>query len=119
MGRTIWGKARRAGRSHAAPQHIGADDKIAIGINRLARADHLQPPSRLARARMARRDMLIHCQRVTDQNRVAAIVVERAIGFIGDIDRGQHRARIERERPGQRDCAAKAKTRIVRHRHRG
>ena len=60
--------------------------------------------------------MLIPGQRVADQDRVAAICIERAIGFIADIDRRQQHAAIEPERPRQGDMAIKPEARIILHR---
>jgi hypothetical protein len=38
----------RAGRAHAAAEHVGADDEEAVGVDRPAGADHRSPTSRLA-----------------------------------------------------------------------
>ena len=42
----------RAGRPHAAADHIRADDEIPVGIERLAGTDHGLPPAGLAGQRM-------------------------------------------------------------------
>ena len=39
----------RAGRAHAAADHVGADDEVAVGVDRLAGADHARPTSRACR----------------------------------------------------------------------
>ena len=46
---------RRAGRAHAAAEHVGADDEVAIGVDRPARADQRRPPARLAGDRIGAR----------------------------------------------------------------
>jgi hypothetical protein len=60
--------------------------------------------------------MLIPCQRMADQDRVRRVGIEDAIGFIGDLDRREIAAAVERERPGQDDMAVEAETRISIHR---
>jgi len=88
----------RPGRAHAAADHIGADDVVAIGIERPAGSDHGFPPAGLAGDRMHIGDMLIAGQRMADQNGVGALGVERAIGLIGDLERRQVDTAIERQR---------------------
>ena len=63
----------RPGRAHAAADHVRADDEIALGVDRLAGADHGLPPARLAGDRMHVGDMLVAGQRVADQDGVAAL----------------------------------------------
>ena len=62
----------RPGTAHAAADHIGADDEIALGIDRPAGPDHGLPPAGLAGDRMIVDDMLVAGQRMADQHRVAA-----------------------------------------------
>ena len=102
--------ARRPGAAHAAAQHIGADHEPMFGIDRLARPHQPRPPTGLARNGVGAGQILITCQRVAHQNRVSAIGVQLAIGFIGDGEFGQHTAARQREIPGQRHAAIKAKT---------
>ncbi len=54
--------------------------------------------------------MLVARQGVADEDCVRRIGVERAIGFIGDLDRRQDATAIERKRPGQSDSAVEAET---------
>ena len=63
----------RAGRAHAAADHVRADDEIALGVDRLAGADHGLPPAGLAGHRMHAGDVLVAGQRVADQHRIAAL----------------------------------------------
>ena len=88
----------RPGRAHAAADHVGADDEVAVGVERPARADHGLPPAGLAGDRMHIGDMLIAGQRMADQDGVGAIGVEFAIGLIGDLERREIDAAIEPQR---------------------
>ena len=89
---------RRPGRAHAAADHIGADDEVAVGVERTAGADHGLPPAGLAGHRMHVGDVLIAGQRMADQNGVGAVGVEFAIGLVGDLERREIDAAIERQR---------------------
>ena len=66
------------------PMHIGADDKEAVGVDRLARAHHGGPPARLAGDGMVGGHELVAGQGMADQDGIAFGGVERAIGHIGD-----------------------------------
>ena len=88
----------RPGRAHAAADHIGADDEVAVGVERTAGADHGLPPARLAGHRMHVGDVLIAGQRMADQNGVGTVGVEFAIGLVGDLERREIDAAIERQR---------------------
>ena len=88
----------RPGRAHAAADHVGADDEVAVGVERPAGADHGVPPAGLAGHRMHIGDMLIAGQRMADQNGVGAIGIEVAIGLVGDLERREIDAAIELQR---------------------
>ena len=88
----------RAGRAHAAADHVRADDEIALGVDRLAGTDHGFPPAGLAGHRIDARDMLIAGERVTDQHGIGALGVERAVGLVGDLERRKLDAGIELQR---------------------
>ncbi len=103
----------RPGRAHAAADHVAADDEVTVGIERAARADHRLPPAWLAGHRMHIGDVLVAGQRMADQDGVGAVGVEFAIGLVGDLERGEIDAAIERQRlvgAEQRD----QRTRMVR-----
>lgn len=59
--------------------------------------------------------MMIARQCMTDQNRIRSIVIELAVGFVGDFHQRQATAAIEGERLGKPDMAIKAKADIVVH----
>ena len=88
----------RAGRAHAAADHVRADDEIFVGIERTAGTDHGLPPAGLARHRMHIGDMLIAGQRMADQNGVGPVGIEFAIGLVGDLERREIDAAIELQR---------------------
>ena len=102
--------ARWPGGAHAAAEHIGADHEPMFGIDRLARPHQPRPPAGLARNGVGAGQILIPGQRVAHQDGVGGVGVQLAIGFIGDGEFGQHTAARQREIPGQRHAAIKAKT---------
>ena len=61
------------------------------------------PPAGLAGDRMRLGGILIAGQRVADQDRVAALRVERAVGLIGDRERAEIDAAIEAQRRRDRE----------------
>jgi hypothetical protein len=87
----------RPGRAEAAADDVRADDEIAVGVDRLAGADDGFPPAGLARHRMTAGHVLVAGQRMADQHRVGAIGVQPTIGLIGDVERGEHAAIVERQ----------------------
>ena len=90
-------QAGRTRRAHATAQHIGANDKEAVRIKRFSRPHHAGPPTGLAGHRIDIGDMLVARQSVAYQNRIAAILVQRAIGLIGYLPRRQSKAAIEHQ----------------------
>ncbi len=88
----------RPGRAHAAADDVGADDEVTVDVERQPVADHVLPPSRLARHRMHVCDMLIERQRMADQNGIGALGVELAIGLVGDLERREIDAAVELQR---------------------
>ena len=93
------------------PTTFGQITKIALGIDRPAGADHGLPPAGLAGDRMLVDDVLIAGQRMADQNRIAAVGIERAVGLIGDLPRREIDAGVE----PQRLARGKAHHRRMRH----
>ena len=87
----------RPGGTHAAAQHIGADQKIAIRIQRPAGADDIFPPAGLAGDGVGFGDILIARQRMADQHRVAGRRIQTPIGAIGDLQRRDDRAAFQRK----------------------
>ena len=64
----------------------------------LAGPDQRRPPAGLAGDRVRVGDVLVAGQRMADQDRVAALGVERAIGLVGDRERAEIDAAIEPQR---------------------
>ena len=102
------------------PDHVRADDEVAVRVDRLAGADQGLPPAGLAGDRMGMGEILVAGERVADQHRVRARGVQGAGGLVGDLegrelDAGigaQRRVDAERRRPGSSGRApARARTR--------
>jgi len=71
-------------RAQAAAQHVGADDEIAVGVERLARPHHQVPPSRLAGDRVGFGDELVARQRMADEDGVRSVCIQRAVCLVGE-----------------------------------
>ncbi len=85
----------RPGTAHAAADDIGADNEIALGVDRLAGPDHGLPPTRLAGHRMIVDGVLVAGQRMANQYRIAACGIERAVGLIGNLQRAKIEPGVE------------------------
>ena len=101
IGLAIGRKACRPGRAHAAAKNIRADHEKAIGVHRQSGSDRTFPPAGLSGDRMAAGDILIHRQRMAQQDRVAAVRVQRAIGLISDLYAFELLPAIEQQRFAQ------------------
>ena len=111
--RSVWParariQGRGPGRPAAATEQVGRDDEVAIGVERLAWADHPVPPSQpfaprsvtlfggepVARAlggRCLRETgrVRIAAERVADEDDVVARGRQRAVGLVRDSDRDE------------------------------
>ena len=97
----------RAGGPHAAAQHVGAYEEIALGVEHPIGADQGLPPAGLAGDRVRVGGVLIAGQRVADEDRVRPLGVERAIGLVGDRERPEIDAAIEPQRLPQQQPMAR------------
>jgi len=80
----------RAAAAHAPAEHVGADHKIAIGIDRAPGTDHDVPPARpVVLGRGEPGDMRVAGQGVQDEHGVVSRLRERAIGLVRKGDRRQ------------------------------
>src|SRR5499426_1108964 len=79
----------RSGRAITRPDDVGADDRVAAEVEDSMFAEQLGPP--VADARRTG-------ERVTDQNRVIAALVQLAVNRVTQVDGPQRAARFERER---------------------
>ena len=87
---------RRAGAAAAAADDVRADDEVLVGVERLAGADGFVPPAGLRVARgVLPGDVRVAGQRVENQDRVALVRVELAVGFVGERDRPERRAALQ------------------------
>jgi hypothetical protein len=109
-----------SGRAAAAAEQVGGDDEEAIGVERLARANHAIPPPQslparavaifrgksISRALGRRRSrkaggVRVAAQRVAHKDDVVPRRSKGAVGFVGDTDRMQLPAAVESKRRGQ------------------
>ena len=86
--------AAGAGGAAAAAQQVGADDEVAVGVNRLARADHDVPPAGIVLL-VVLGDVRVAADGVADQDGVVARGVELAVGLVGDGDAGELAAQLQ------------------------
>ena len=76
----------RTGRAEATPQVVDADDEKPIGVERLARTDHVVPPADVARlVGVIAGDVMRRVERVGDEHGVAALAVQRTVRFVGEL----------------------------------
>ena len=77
----------------AAPDDVGAENEVAVRVDRLARPDQIVPPARFTVAQTVNaRAVVVAAQRVANQDRVVARGVEPAIGLVAERVPRQHLA---------------------------
>ena len=111
----------RPGGPAAAAEQVRGDDEVAVGVERLAGADHPVPPAEPLAGRRRRESSAanpsrvlsggrrrgeagrvgVAAERVADQDDVVARGRERAVGLVGHPDRVQLPAAVEPHRPRQ------------------
>ncbi len=92
-----------SGRAEARAQVVHADDEEAVGVQRLARPDHVVPPTLgLRLARVDTGQVVGGIERMAHQHRVGAVGVERAVGLVGQHVVAQRRAAAQGQRTGER-----------------
>ena len=90
---------QRPGGAMTAAEIVHAHHKKPVGIQRLVRADHVVPPADVVRlVRIHARHVVRRVERMTDQHRVRARSVERAVGFVGQFVVGKGTTALERQR---------------------
>ena len=89
--------------SHAAAERVAADHEVTVGIEGLAGSHHQLPPAGFAGDRVGAYDELIAGERVTEQHRVGAFLVERAVSLIGEREwpEARRRNRARAASPGR------------------
>ena len=86
-------------RALAAAEHVGAHDEVAVGVERLARADQAVPPTGgLVSLDQWPRRVAVARQRMAHEHRVAAVGIERTPCLVGDADVAERAAALEHER---------------------
>ncbi len=83
----------------AAAEVVDAHHKKAVGVDGLAGADGAFPPAGLAVIHaVVASGVLVARQRVANQNRIAAVSIALAVGFVGDVILLQRFATFEHQR---------------------
>ena len=113
----------RTGRAHAAADDVGADDEVAVGVDRLAGADHHDPTSPACRSPGGCwRQCWSPVSAWQIEDGVGAVAVELAVGLVGDLQIVETVAGIEQERlvrAEARDQARRVVGLVQRHGSRG
>lgn len=104
--------AGRSGGAHASAQDVGADDEESLGVDRAPRPDEPVPPARLPRYRVDACRVLVPGQGMAQQHRVAAVLVERAVGLVGDLPGRELDTAVEPQRRILAEAHDKARGRI-------
>lgn len=87
----------RSSRAITSTQHVGADDKKTIGIQRLVRTHKLLPPA-FGRVALGRRRMTRSRQAGMQQDRIRSVRIQLAPRFVRQIKLGQFSSVIQLER---------------------
>ena len=89
----------RSGRAKAGAQVVDADDEEAVGVQRLAGAHQVVPPTFSGGCIVvAAGHMVAGVQRVAHQHRVAGVAVQHAIGLVDQRVVRERRAAAQRQR---------------------
>ena len=93
----------RPGRPAAPAEHVRADDEQTIGVDGLARTHEPVPPTRLI-VFVVPREVRVTRDRMADEHRVAAVLVECPVRFVRDLDAWKHAAvaKLHRHREDRR-----------------
>ena len=97
-------RGRGTGAALATAEHVRADEEVAAGVERLARPDEVLPPAAGGMAGPRRSlDVGVAGQRMADQHRVRAVVVELSPRLVGERGLAQHAPTLEGEGTGLAD----------------
>ena len=113
-------RRQRPGRAEAAAEIVDPDDEEAVGVERLARADHVVPPADVVGLLRVVAGHVVRCiERVADEHGIGAVGIERAVRLVGEFELRQRPAAGERQRrvearPARDDGADRASRRGAR-----
>jgi len=88
----------RPGAALTAAEQIGRDDEPAVGVDRLARADHGVPPARVLVSFVPARRVRVAGQGMADVDRIAGVRIERSVRLVGNHHLVQLVAAHQRQR---------------------
>ena len=83
-----------SGSSLASAEHVRADDKIAVSVERFAGTDHVVPPAGFAVVADASR-MGVAGESVGDEDGVRAVRIQMAVCFVCNLNRGERGAAFQ------------------------
>ena len=77
----------------AAAEVVHPDDEEALGVERLARPDEVVPPAEVfGSIGVHAGDVVRGVQRMADEHRIGARGIQRTVGLVGELERGQRGA---------------------------
>ena len=90
---------RRSGAARAAPEHVGADDEVLLGVDGEPRPDHRAPPAAASvLLGGTSRGVRVPGEGVDEENRVVGGLVQLSPGLVGQGDLAEAPAEFRLER---------------------
>jgi hypothetical protein len=108
-----------AGGAEARAQVVHADDKEAVGVHRLSRADHVVPPAfAFVLAFVHTGHVVRGVERVAHQHGIGAVGIELAVGLESQVVIADGGAALQRQHLGKMHGLGRGNERHKKTRHR-